>query len=433
MSKTLATASAPGTTRNAAIAPRRGVRAALVVAGALALLPTAPRAQPDEAPSPAALAQIAQLVKDNYLLPIAVDGAADETLLGRLDPQSSYLSVAEIRRLQAFASTVDPGVLLLPLAATSGPEPLVGRSAGGGRAAGVRAGDILVAIDGEPTAGQSEDALRHRMRGPAGTSVRLTVRRDGKTLDLVAERAAKQAGAEISARRIGNVGYVRIDSLDEGTVGRLAEAVKTMQAQTPGLKGLVLDLRDCPGGLLEQALRIADLFLTGGPMLTQRGREASDVTRRKADRDELLSGHPVVVLVNARTVAGAEIVAGVLQERGRARVVGMPTYGNGLIQTVIPLNGARDGALRLTTGAWYLPSGRPLQKSGITPDVVVAADARDLAPQPREINIKGALDAPTTGPVTPPPSVGPPELPPPGYDTEAGDYQLDRALAIVAR
>lgn len=443
MSKTLATAASLDATHGAVMSRRRIRRLVALAAGALALLPAPLMAQPGETPSPAVLAQITEMVRAHYLLPVEVDGASVQTLFARLDPQTYYLSPSVVDQLRNQGPVVGVGVSLLPASATPAPEPLIGAVRGGDRSTGVRPGDTLVAIDGRPTAGQSVEALRDQLLGPPQTKVRLTVRRRDRTLELVAERAIKPVGAEIFARRLGTTGYVRIDSFDSGTGERMAAAVKALRAEAPDFHGLILDLRDCPGGLLSEAVLIADEFLTGGPMVTLRGRDPRDVVDYKAKRGELLAGQPLVVLVNARTVAGAEIVAGALQERGRARLVGMPTYGNGLIQTVIPLNGGDDGALRVTTSAWYLPSGRPLQKSGVIPDVAIAAEPQDLLPQPREAAVKGAIDAPAQAKTaqiksaqikTAPADAGaPPELPPAGYDLDAGDYQLERALQIIAR
>jgi carboxyl-terminal processing protease len=203
------------------------------------------------------------------------------------------------------------------------------------------------------------------------------------------------------------------------------------------MKGLVLDLRNNPGGLLDQAVSVCDLFLEGGEVVSQRGRRPDDITRYNARPGDILNGLPMVVLINSGSASAAEIVAGALQDRHRAEVVGLTSFGKGSVQTLIPLNGGQDGALKLTTARYYTPSGRSIQKTGIEPDLEVAAtreQAELLAVrtfQPSEASYATALDADEGK--TRRGAHKPAEAPPESFDEKAkdADFQLRRALDVL--
>ena len=197
----------------------------------------------------------------------------------------------------------------------------------------------------------------------------------------------------------------------------------------------MLDLRNNPGGLLDQAVGVADLFLDGGEVVSQRGRDPHDIERYNAKAGPKLDNLPVVVLINSGTASAAEIVAGALQDRKRGEVVGLTSFGKGSVQTVIPLRGGQDGAVKLTTARYYTPSGRSIQKTGIVPDLEVAEtreEAQDVANQAfqfSEASFRNALDADQgktrVGPHEPA------EAPPAGFDEKKGDFQLTRALDVL--
>jgi carboxyl-terminal processing protease len=201
------------------------------------------------------------------------------------------------------------------------------------------------------------------------------------------------------------------------------------------MKGLVFDLRNNPGGLLDQAVGVADLFLEGGEVVSQRGRDARDIERYNARPGDVLDGLPLVVVVNTGSASAAEIVAGAIQDRKRGEIVGLTTFGKGSVQTVIPLRGGADGALKLTTARYYTPSGRSIQKTGIEPDLEVAA-TREQAElianrsfQFSEASFRNALNAEEgkrrKG------AHEPAEAPPVGFDEKKGDFQLTRAMDVL--
>jgi len=168
----------------------------------------------------------------------------------------------------------------------------------------------------------------------------------------------------------GDYAYVRLVTLDDTATNKIDTALRDLRRDHPDMKGLVLDLRDNPGGLLDQAVGVSDVLLDSGLVFSQRGQKAEDVQRYSAHPGDTAAGLPVVVLINGGTAAGAEIIASALQDNHRARLVGLPSFGRGSIQTVIPLNGGLDGALKVTTAYFYRPSGEAIEGVGVKPDVV---------------------------------------------------------------
>jgi carboxyl-terminal processing protease len=228
-------------------------------------------------------------------------------------------------------------------------------------------------------------------------------------------------------------GYVRLASFNEKATDEVAAAIKDLRAKNPAMKGLIFDLRNNPGGLLDQAVGVSDLFLDGGEVVSQRGRNPRDIERFNARAGDITNGLPLVVLINSGSASAAEIVAGALQDRKRASVVGLTSFGKGSVQTVLPLRGGADGALKLTTARYYTPSGRSIQKTGITPDLEVAQtrqQAQDIANKAwfSEASFKNALNAEEGAE-----RVGrhePAEAPPASFD-EKKDFQLSRAIDVL--
>lgn len=385
-----------------------------------------------EASKPKVLTEIIKTVEANYLIPVNAQGDTVDEVIGRLDSHSRFISSATIAEYRNGRQYADVGLGLF--AAPDG--LLVVHVSRGSTAeeAGIHAGDTIVALDGRSVVGGLVE-VGEQLRGDEHTSVELTVSRRGEVRTVALQRALPRPRVNVEARRLGSVGYLRIDSFGTETATLVASNVMALRKENTDLRGLILDLRGCPGGLVDQAIAVVDHFSDGGTILIQRGRDRSDTERYIARPGDLLSGLPMVVLINGRSAAGAEIVAGALQEQQRAVILGTPSFGNGLVQTAIPLAGGRDGALLLTTAAWYLPSGRALQKVGVNPNILVVNSSEDVAPEFREVDVPGALDAPVFDATHPPQprSVQAPEVPPIGYQSATGDYQLDRALAVILR
>jgi carboxyl-terminal processing protease len=261
--------------------------------------------------------------------------------------------------------------------------------------AGIKSGDRIAGIDGQSIAGLPLNDAIDKMRGAAGSKIVLTILREGekKPFDVTLVRAVIAYEAD-TWRRMGDIGYIRMPAFNEQTADGLEKAVKDLKKQIgPSLKGYVLDLRNNPGGLLDQAIQVSDDLLAGGEIVSTRGRLSEDTQRYDAKRGDIADGKPVVVLINAGTASASEIVSGALQDHKRATIIGMTSFGKGSVQTIIPL-GEGGGALRLTTARYYTPSGHSIQAQGITPDIAVAQGDEDAIPKiarPSEADLRGHL------------------------------------------
>lgn len=275
-----------------------------------------------------------------------------------------------------------------------------------------------------------------KMRGAVGSQIRLTIRRQtAQPFDVTLSRAIIKIRS-VRSRLEGQVGYLRISSFNEQTdTGVSEEMAKLKQAANGKLQGIVLDLRNNPGGLLSQAVAVADAFLEQGEIVSTRARKADDAQRFNARPGDLADGLPMVVLINAGSASASEIVAGALQDHGRAIVLGTKSFGKGSVQTIMPLSG--HGAMRLTTARYYTPSSRSIQAVGIEPDIVVEQARIETVAQARErreADLRGALDR-RPGPNAEPKADSPAE--PAAADEPAGqpapgpDYQLIRAVDLV--
>ncbi len=238
--------------------------------------------------------------------------------------------------------------------------------------AGIQAGDQIIKINGEPTKNLTLMDSVKRLRGPKGTKVTITIMREGFTKprdftlvrDVIPIRSVRY---ELLDKYYG---YIRISQFQEKTDNDFDKAIKTLEEQSKGnLKGLILDMRNNPGGLLDQAVKVADRFIDSGIIVSMKGRREDQKMEFKAHPDGNLSRYPLVVLVNSGSASGAEIVAGAIQDHGRGIIMGTQTFGKGSVQTIFPL---KDGSgLRLTTARYYTPNGRSIQAKGITPDIIV--------------------------------------------------------------
>ena len=319
--------------------------------------------------------QVMGKVQASYVEPVDKNQLTKDSLKGMLnglDPHSDYMDESEYDEMLSDSHGEFTGIgaeltrddthlkILSPIDDT--PSAL----------AGIRPGDVILRIDGEPTEAMNLKDAVDKLRGPAGTKVRITILRTGqKPFDVTLTRAIIRVASVKSHLEPGRIGYIRITTFMEKTQSEFGDALDHLRHEAGGrLDGLVLDLRNDPGGLLDSAVNVAGDFLDGGTIVSIRGRQQSENetfgARPNGDR---LHGTPVVVLINSASASASEIVAGALQDRHRATILGTRSFGKGSVQTIIPLDG--HGALRLTTARYYTPSGRSIQGEGVTPDQVV--------------------------------------------------------------
>ena len=306
-------------------------------------------------------------VDDATLIRGAIDG-----MLASLDPHSSYL---DARGFRSLMSTTDGnyGGLGLTVTMEDGAVKVIAPTRGTpADQAGIKAGDFITHIDGQLFFGGTLDEAVERMRGAPGTDVRITVVRPGRDrpFDVNITRAIIDIPA-VRSELQDRVGVLTVTTFNRNTTEATRRAMADIRRELGGEPlGWVLDMRSNPGGLLDQAVGLADLFLERGEIVSQRGRRRTDIERYSARPGDEAQGAPVIVLVDAGTASASEIVAGALQEHRRAIVMGERTFGKGSVQTLVPL-GRGETALRLTTARYYTPSGRSVQEGGITPDILV--------------------------------------------------------------
>jgi carboxyl-terminal processing protease len=295
-------------------------------------------------------------------------------MISDLDPHSSYFDPKTFADMQVKTSGTYGGVGMV-ISAEEGVIKVVSPIDDSPAShAGVKAGDSILAINGRGLQGVSLDKVQDMLRGPSGSSVKLTLLHSGsqKSFEVNLVRAAIQVEA-VKFHREGDVGYIRIPAFNEETNDGVQKAIASLRKQIgPRLRGYIIDLRDDGGGVLDQAIAVSDDFLNSGEIVSTRGRKPDDTQRYDAKPGDIAEGKPLVVLINAGTASASEIVAGALQDHKRATVIGMTSFGKGSVQTIIPLNGGEDGALHLTTARYYTPSGGSIQATGIIPDVAVA-------------------------------------------------------------
>ena len=323
------------------------------------------------------LDEVAEHVRREYVDPVApgeLEQAAVEGMVGSLDPHSAFLDAAEYDEMRVSTAGSYSGVGIEVTAEDAQVvvvNPIEGSPA---ERAGVRSGDILVEVDGHAVEPGNLDEIIERMRGVAGSRVHLALDRKGepKPLQFDLERSEVHVHTVRAQPLPGRYGYVRITHFSDSTPGDLDAAIEELQsADKVPLRGLVLDLRQNPGGVLESAVGVADSFLDSGMIVRADGRTADARFEMDATPGDLLQGAPVVVLVDRGSASGAEIVAGALRDHGRATLMGERTFGKGSVQTVMPLSNGEG--LKLTTSRYYTPSGRSIQERGLEPDVRMAA------------------------------------------------------------
>ncbi len=366
-------------------------------------------------------------IDDKTLLENAIKG-----MLGNLDPHSAYLEPEAFQELQESTSGefgglgIEIGVedSLLKVISPIDDTPAA--------RAGIEAGDLILKIDGQPTKGWSLMQAVEHLRGKPGTPIELTlVREGGQPFDVRLERAIIKTRSVKSEMLEPGYGYLRITQFQVNTGSEVGKALAKLKKDNGGkaLSGLVLDLRNNPGGVLQAAVEVSDHFLTGGTIVYTEGRLPNSELRFKADKADASEGIPLVVLINGGSASAAEIVAGALQDHKRAVLLGTDSFGKGSVQSVLPLSNER--ALKLTTALYYTPKGRSIQAQGIVPDVVVERGKvtrdRDTFAGVKEADLAGHLgngnggaDKPTKG--------GKPAAKPKLQDE---DYQLNQGLTLL--
>lgn len=376
-------------------------------------------------------AEYVEQVSDEQLVEAAIQG-----MLSDLDPHSSYLDADSFQDMQV-QTRGEFGGLGIEVTMENGlvkvVSPIDDTPA---FRAGVEAGDLITHIDGEPVVGLDLSEAVDMMRGPVGTTISITVRRgEEEPFDISIERDIITVQS-VRSRLEGDIGYVRITAFNEQTMPGLEEAVAAFKEELDdGLGGLVLDLRNNPGGLLDQAVGVSDAFLERGEIVSTRGRYEEDSSRYNARNGDLIEGLPIVVLINGGSASASEIVAGALQDHRRAIVMGTKSFGKGSVQTIMPLGSA--GAMRLTTARYYTPSGRSIQAKGIEPDILVERARLEAIEGPSrrtEAELRGHLEGDDEG-QTEAPATGEPavdeEAAVEASDLAAEDYQLARALDLL--
>ena len=318
-------------------------------------------------------------VDDEKLIEAAING-----MLSSLDPHSSYLNPESYDGMKVqtrgkfgglgIEVTMENGFVKVVAPIDDTPAAK----------AGIQAGDLITHLDGEPVLGLTLAEAVDKMRGLVDTDLTLTIRRNGEQepLELTLTRAIITVQSVRGRLEDDGILYVRISSFTEQTDSGLRKIIDTLKAEAgDNFQGLVLDLRNNPGGLLDQAIAVADDFLEKGEIVSTRGRKQGDAQRYNAKPDDIINGMPIVVLINGGSASASEIVAGALQDHGRAVVLGTKSFGKGSVQTIVPLQG--NGAMRMTTARYYTPSGTSIQAKGIVPDIEVEQAKLEVLEQAR--------------------------------------------------
>lgn len=368
-------------------------------------------------------------VNDSKLIDAAING-----MLASLDPHSDYMNKKEYRAMQV-ETRGEFGGLGLEVTMEKGVVKVISPIDGTPAAkAGVKTGDLITAVDGKAILGLTLSQAVAEMRGPIGSTITLTIVRSGekKPLNIKITRAVIKVRS-VRGHRIGDVGYIRIAAFTEQTDVGLRKAIAKIQKEVgPKIQGWVIDLRNNPGGLLDQAVDVSDDFLNQGEIVSTRGRHADDDRRYFAQaHGDLLKGEPMVVLINGGTASAAEIVSGALKDHHRAIIMGTRSFGKGSVQTIIPMAG--HGALRLTTARYYTPNGRSIQAEGIEPDIVVRPAKVVPLNEPqelREANLPHHLANPD-GAAAKAAMEKSKETPVGETEAERNDYQLQRAVDLL--
>lgn len=376
-------------------------------------------------------AQYVEEKTDQEIIEAAIQG-----MLTSLDPHSNFLSADSFKDMQVQTKgefgglgiqvSMDPSGLIKIISPIDDTPAFK---------AGVQAGDMILQLDGETVQGLTLSDAVDKMRGRVGSDITITVQREGVAdpFDITVTRAIITVPS-VRHRLEGDIGYIRITSFTEQTESGLQEAVAAFNAEKADqLKGIILDLRNNPGGLLDQAVAVSDAFLNQGEIVSTRSRDLKDMQRFTARDGDIADGLPVVILINGGSASASEIVAGALQDHARALVMGTRSFGKGSVQTIMPLG--RHGAMRLTTARYYTPSGRSIQAVGIEPDIhvdVARIEKVSLPNRRSEADLRGSLEN-TDDNAEQRQQEADEERNSPNDQTEERpeDYQLSRAIDLI--
>jgi carboxyl-terminal processing protease len=386
-------------------------------------------------------------VEEKQLIENAING-----MLTALDPHSSYMNPKTYKDMQVQTKgefgglgievTMENGVIKVVSPIDDTPASK----------AGVQAGDLIFALDGDPVQGMTLQEAVEKMRGKVGTPIKISIRRAGKDpFDVTLTRDTIKVKPVKYRLEGGDIGYIRVTSFTEQTTPGVLDAVEKLKKEAGNkLKGYILDLRNNPGGLLDQAIALSDAFLDKGEIVSVKARKNDDVQRWNAKPGDVANGLPIVVLVNGGSASASEIVAGALQDHRRAIILGTRSFGKGSVQTIMQVSGG--GAIRLTTALYFTPSGRSIQKEGIKPDIdVEPAKIENIQQRSsfREENLRRSITNPNDKPEPAKPEAKPeagkpptdkkddkaatsaptdPDEPP---KEQAADYQLLRAADLL--
>ena len=372
-----------------------------------------------------ARAQYVEPLTDEALVKNAIEG-----MLANLDPHSSYLDEDDFKQMRVQTSG-EFGGLGIEVTMENGfvkvVSPIDDTPAAN---AGILAGDYFTHLDGESVIGLSLSEAVEKMRGRVGQPIILTVVREGAedVIDIEVIRDIIKIESVKNRVEQEDIGYIRISTFNQNTTAGLVKAIKKIKAEAGDkVIGYVLDLRNNPGGLLNEAITVSDSFLDKGEIVSTRGRNESDTKRDNARPGDLIDGKPIVVIINSGSASASEIVAGALQDHKRALIVGEQSFGKGSVQTIIPLPG--HGAMRLTTARYYTPSGRSIQAEGITPDIEIKpAKVEEISSRARtrEGDLRGALSNDSSAKKSKNKKAANDN-----EEEKPQDYQLDRAIDLL--
>ena len=362
---------------------------------------------------------------DKALIEAAING-----MLQSLDPHSSYLNEDSFRDMQVqtrgefgglgIEVTMEQGLVKVVSPIDDTPAAR----------AGIEAGDFITHLDSKPVLGLTLSEAVEQMRGRVGSDIVLSIRREGEEpFDVTVTRDVIRIQSVRSRVEGGDVGYLRITTFNEQThPGVQREIAKLRDEMGEKITGLIVDLRNNPGGLLDQAILVSDDFLERGEIVSTRGRDSDDVQRYDAKEGDLAKGMPIVVLINGGSASASEIVAGALQDHRRAIIVGTKSFGKGSVQTIQPIPG--HGAMRLTTAKYYTPSGRSIQQTGIEPDIAIRQaklEPLDTQRRTREADLRNSI----TNETVKPNAEGGEKSSKAADSLEPTDYQLARAIDLL--
>ena len=373
-------------------------------------------------------------VRTDYVEPTTDDKLIESALNGMLtalDPHSSYMNQKQFDEMKVQTKGEFGGLGIEVTMENSLVKVVSPIDETPAAKAGIKPGDYISEIDGSPVMGMTLNEAVEKMRGPVGTSIKVTIIREGakEPIPMTLRRDLIKIKS-VRSKAEDDVAYLRITSFSENTSDALKAAFDEQKKAIGGkLKGVVLDLRNNPGGLLDQAIEVSDLFLERGEIVSTRSRKPEESRRYSATAGDMTGGLPMVVLINEGSASASEIVAGALKDHKRAVALGMKSFGKGSVQTVIPID--RHGAIRLTTARYYTPAGISIQAKGITPDIEVEQakieTVKNDRPDISEATLKGHLDndQDNSKPADKPSVLGNKDKP------ASDDYQLSRALDLI--